>query len=329
MSRFLTFFVVIFLTLPFSTTARAEWVVERVTSSVWASPTGSNWERVRTGDSFSSTTWIRTGARAQVIFAKGAERIIYRPETIASLESRGRDTKVRPVRGSVLLSIDPKNRGRTVVKTPHLAAVVLGTVLEVSANKTESSVRVDKGRVRVEHGGQRAVLTQGQQGVVQAASKRSISIVPASVTSVVPGSSGVRLAPGSPARLSKEKIKSASDRIEATRTKNARKAVSNAGGNGNGNAGGNGNGNSSGNGNSNAGGNGNGNSGGNGNSNAGGNDNGNSGCNGNGNCNGHSGGNGNGNSGGNGNSNAGGNDNGNSGGNGNGSSGGNDDDDDD
>ena len=68
-----------------------------------------SWRDVQVGEKFSASTWIQTGERGQVIFARGSERIVYRPNTIATLESQGGGTRVGPIRGSVLLSMTKRS----------------------------------------------------------------------------------------------------------------------------------------------------------------------------------------------------------------------------
>ena len=225
MNRLFTFIAMFILSVQFATAALADWVVERVSSSVWSSPNGADWQDVEVGQSFAETTWIQTGTRGQVIFARGTDRIVYRPETIATLESQGNNTNVGTVRGSVLLSLDPNRGGRTIVDTPHLAAVVLGTVLEVSTDDATSSVRVDQGRVRVDHGGRSAVVEMGQEGVVQANATGTITIDAALVTTVVPNGAGFGLITGQP------------EALPADIVRNNAAALAGANGRGNGNAG--------------------------------------------------------------------------------------------
>ncbi len=159
--------------------------------------------------------------------------------------------------GSVLLSIDPASMRDTEVVTPHLAAVVIGTVLEVTTNGSGSEVRVDEGRVQVEGAGGQAIVTAGQQAAVAANGGQSIVVSLATETSL--GGPGHSLSGpfGQPRQLDVP----------------TGPANGNGGGNGNGNGNGGGNGNGNGGGNGN--GNGNGNGGGNGNGNGGGNGNGN------------------------------------------------------
>ena len=278
MTRLFTFIATLIFSLQLASTAvaidvKSGWVVERASTSVWKSLNGKDWEDLKTGDVLAASAWIQTGRRGQIILARGAERIVYRPETIAQLSNDKRTTTLRTSRGSVLLSIDPRRGGRTFIQTRHLAAVVLGTVLEVSTNEATSSLRVDKGRVQVRNGGQSVVLTKGQKVDVQS-DTTAMRVEAAIVTSVVPTETGLGLVVGAPVELA---ANNAADAEDTGSSANASGNSNGNSGNGNGNSG-NGNGNN-GNGNGNSG-NGNGNSG-NGNGNSG-NGNGNSG-NGNGN----------------------------------------------
>ncbi len=232
----------------------ANWIVERTTTDVTISEDGKSWRAVSNGTVVPNAHWIRTGPRARVLLSKGAERILYRANTLAAISvslPKGQKTRVTQRTGSILLAVKKRRTQHTSVVTPHLAAVVKGTVFEVSVSKSKSDVRVDRGLVEVSSGDETVDVPRGKKAAAGQIGS-GVSISEAEETSLTStGLVGLELA--------------------------AIKSNNNAGGigNGNSNAGGNGNGNAGGNGNSNAGGNGNGNAGGNGNGNAGGNGNGN------------------------------------------------------
>jgi len=246
------FLFLLFFAIFTGAASASEWVVERATKNVSVSFDGSSWQDVQTGDVIPNAYWVRTGPRARVLLSKGSERIMYREGTLAAInvsQPKGKKTKVTQKRGSILLAVKKRSTQHTSVVTPHLAAVVKGTVFEVAVGRKQTKVRVDRGLVAVSDGKQ-TVDVPGGQAAKAGPNLSGIDVSTATMTSIrVDGLVGLELA----------EIKS----------------NGNAGGNGNGNAGGNGNGNAGGNGNGNAGGNGNGNAGGNGNGNAGGNGNGN------------------------------------------------------
>ncbi len=208
--------VVFLFSIVFSGVANAsEWIVERATKDVSVSANGASWRTVKTGEAVPNAHWIRTGPRARVILAKGGERIMYHGNTLAAIsvsQPSGQKTKVTQRRGSVLLSVEKRRRQHTSVVTPHLAAVVKGTVFEVTVRSTGSDARVDRGRVEVSDGDRSVSVRAGQVAAVKRSST-GIEVARATETSLAArGKAGLELA----------EVKS----------------NDNAGGNGNGNAGG-------------------------------------------------------------------------------------------
>ncbi len=225
-------FLVLLFSILFSVAAQAsEWVVQRATKNVSVSANGTTWHGVKAGDAVPNAYWVRTGPRGRVILAKGSERIMYRANTIAAIsvsQPKGKKTKVTQTRGSILLSVKKRRAQHTSVVTPHLAAVVKGTVFEVSVEGNRSDVRVDKGLVEVSDGDRSVNVSPGQVARVNI-TRKGIDVAPTSETSLTAnGTVGLALA----------------------ELKSGGKAGRNAGGNGNSNAGGNGNSNAGGNGNS-------------------------------------------------------------------------------
>lgn len=238
----------------------ANWSVEGVDGEVTVSTDGRTWIRAVPGAPLTQATWIKTGQRARAIVARGSERIVYRANTLAALSASlpaGQTTQVSQKRGAVLLSVTA-GKGRQInVVTPHLAAVIKGTVLEVATDSSGSSVNVDKGLVEVQSGGQRTDVPAGRRA---SSSGSAITVEAAAVTSVVPGRPNALSL--TPAPVASSASNAAGARSEARSTTGNTSGRS-TGFSGHGNSGGNGNGNCGGSGN--AGGNGNGNAGGNGN----------------------------------------------------------------
>ncbi|MBW4709718.1 FecR domain-containing protein [Roseobacter sp. YSTF-M11] len=274
---------VFFLLLFFSGAVHASsgWTVDRLGGKVTFAPDGKTWAPIELGQEVPNASWIHTGRDGRVVLRRNSERILIRPGSLAAIATwrqNGLNTKVVQHKGSVLLDLETRNRRHAKVNTPHLAAVVKGTVFEVTVNRRASSVRVDRGQVNVQREGssQETSVTSGQKATVAPSVNTSVRV--------------------RAARPTKKTIDAVSKNLPAAASssvsnRSQRSAAAGNNGIGNGNSGGNGNGNSGGDGNGNGGGNGNGNGGGNGNGNSGGYGNGNSG--------GNSGGNGNGNSGGN------------------------------
>ena len=163
----------------------AEWIVERATRNVSVSADGTNWTKIAAGDAVPNAYWVRTGPLGRVIFAKGSERILFRPNTLAAISTSqptGQRTKVTQQRGSVLLAVQKKQSQHTSVVTPHIAAVVKGTVFEVTVRRGQTQVRVDDGRVEVANENGRTEIAPGEVAAASAGS--SIAVETANVTSL-------------------------------------------------------------------------------------------------------------------------------------------------
>ncbi|MBO0346076.1 FecR domain-containing protein [Roseibium sp. CAU 1637] len=334
----------------------ADWVLKRVTGTVYLVAPGIKALRAKTGMPLKRGYTLATRSNGRALLARGRETVMVSPNTTFALSAYRSDhqqTTLLQKSGALTVEVEKQRRPHFTVETPFFAAVVKGTKFTVSVRSKDARVSVDRGVVNVSDfaSGDRTDLTAGQFASTSPASTVGLSVGGTTVPTVSRGRprAPVFETPAVENVPTSDPVSDASNDAASSRSSNSPfggnsifnstnvygsgnsnsgAGNNSAGGNGNGNsgnsnAGGNGNGNS---GNSNAGGNGNGNS---GNSNAGGNGNGNSGNsnaggNGNGNSgNSNAGGNGNGNSG---NSNAGGNGNGNSGnsnagGNGNGNSG--------
>ena len=164
----------------------SEWVVERATKNVSVSADGTAWRDVTAGDAIPNAVWVRTGPRSRVILATGSERIMYRENTLAAIsvsQPTGKKTKVTQKRGSILLSVKKRRTQHTSVVTPHLAAVVKGTVFEVTVGRTQSRVHVDQGPVEVSDGGRSVDVPKGQAARVGTTSS-AIEVTEATETSV-------------------------------------------------------------------------------------------------------------------------------------------------
>lgn len=176
------------ITLLFVTTGNAQsWTVERISAPVRATEDGTNWYQLQLGDTLPASAWIQTGPRGRLILSRESERVVFRPDTLASVamsQPSGQIMRVTQRTGSVLLSIDPASGHETEVVTPHLAAVILGTVFEVTVAGAGSALRVDEGSVSVNSGEDRAVIGAGQQANVSASGPGAITVTPADVTSL-------------------------------------------------------------------------------------------------------------------------------------------------
>ncbi|MBS8259037.1 hypothetical protein DYI23_02295 [Roseibium polysiphoniae] len=311
----------------------ADWVIKRVSGTVYLVAPGVKAFRAKTGMPLQKGFTVATRKGARALIARGAETILVGPNTTFALSryrSKGGKTTLLQKSGDLQIDVVKRSRPHFSVETPFLAAVVKGTRFSIKVGKKTARVSVERGLVGVNDfaSGDRVNLGPGQRASTEPEKKVGLTVggkvlptvkkgAKAAPTFVTPAVTNVPTTTSEATSSSTSSSSGSTSDTETDSAGNGNSGNSNASGNSNGNsgnsnAGGNGNGNS---GNSNAGGNSNGN-GNSGNSNAGGNGNGNSGnsnAGGNSNSNGNSGnsnagGNGNGNSG---NSNAGGNSNGN------------------
>ena len=112
---------------------------------------------------------IATGPRGRLQLVRGAESIAFKPNTLASITTRGsnqsRKTDVVQQVGEISLEIEKRQRPHTTVQTPFLAAVVKGTRFSVKVGKTGAAVSVNRGLVQVTsfRSGERSDLGAGQR----------------------------------------------------------------------------------------------------------------------------------------------------------------------
>lgn len=164
----------------------AEWLVERVSGTVAVSSDGGTWRAVRSGQAIPNAHWIRTGPKARVLLSKGNERIMFRENTTAAIsvsQPSGQKTKISQRHGSILVSAQKRRKQHLSVVTPHLAAVVKGTVFEVTVSRNQSAVRVDEGRVRVSDGNNATDVPAGKLAR-KGAKAPKVTVEAATVTSL-------------------------------------------------------------------------------------------------------------------------------------------------
>ncbi len=164
--------------------ASSGWTVDRAGGDVFFAPDGKTWSEVATGQEIPNASWIQTGRRGRVILRRNEERILIHPGSltaIATWQNEGSNTKVVHRKGSVVLDLEVRDRRHAEVETPHMAAVVKGTVFEVSVNRKGSSVRVDRGQVNVRNSGssRETSITPGQMAMVSASGEAAVTVVAA------------------------------------------------------------------------------------------------------------------------------------------------------
>ena len=151
-SRFiaLAFFAAL---LPFSAQADdASWQIEKMSGDVRVLSEDAQPVSLGAGRALSEGSVIETGADGRVILSRGDESIVVSPNTSLSLapeSNRGMMTTILQRMGTILLSVDKKDRQHFEVETPYLAAVVKGTKFTVTVDGKGSAVHVVEGAVEV------------------------------------------------------------------------------------------------------------------------------------------------------------------------------------
>ena len=157
-----------------------DWVVAKATSQVTYSLDTETWTPLKSGEVVPNAAWISTGSRGRVQLVRGVESIAFQPNTRAAIVTKGffifRKTVVTQQKGTLDLEIEKRILPHTTVQTPHLAAVVKGTIFHVAVGRTTASVSVDRGLVQVTSfaSRQRANVGAGQRASVNV--RRGMSV---------------------------------------------------------------------------------------------------------------------------------------------------------
>ena len=157
-----------------------DWVVAKATSQVTYSLDTETWTPLKSGEVVPNAAWIATGSRGRVQLVRGVETIAFQPNTRAAIVTKGffifRKTVVTQQKGTLDLEIEKRILPHTTVQTPHLAAVVKGTIFHVAVGRTTASVSVDRGLVQVTSfaSRQRANVGAGQRASVNV--RRGMSV---------------------------------------------------------------------------------------------------------------------------------------------------------
>ncbi len=237
-------FAVTFISGSVSATNEA-WTAARATDQVRYTLDNESWIALRKGMSVPNKAWISTGPRGRLQLVRGTESITFKPNTLASITTRGsnqsRKTEVVQQVGEISLEIEKRQRPHTTVQTPFLAAVVKGTRFSVKVGKTGAAVSVNRGLVQVTSfpSGERSDLGAGQRANVDRSgmSVAGVSQKPA-ITRVARSAAPVRALKDAPTQDSNAATGKRADKA----SDKGGKTASNDDGNGSGNGGGNGNG---------------------------------------------------------------------------------------
>ena len=145
----------------------AEWVITRLSGTVYLVAPGIKAHRARKGMALHKGHTIATRRGARAVLQRGKDSIVVGPNTEFALSQyRSNDSKTTLLQRKGTIDVDVETRGMPFfrVETPYLAAVVKGTRFSVSVHGKESQVTVQRGVVGVQDlaSGQRSDLRSGQ-----------------------------------------------------------------------------------------------------------------------------------------------------------------------
>lgn len=115
---------------------------------------------------------VSTGANGRASLARGREFIVVSPRTRLTIpavaQQQGGMTQIIQHSGSARFSIERRSTPHFGVRTPHLAALVRGTVFTVTVDERGCRVAVSEGRVEVSThiGGARELVDPGMRATV-------------------------------------------------------------------------------------------------------------------------------------------------------------------
>ncbi|NKX67292.1 FecR domain-containing protein [Labrenzia sp. 5N] len=145
----------------------AEWVITRISGTVYLLAPGIQAHRARKGMALHKGHTIATRKGARAVLQRGNDSITVGPNTEFALSQyRSNDSQTTLLQRKGTIDVDVETRGRPFfrVETPYLAAVVKGTRFSVTVTGNESQVSVQRGVVGVQDlaSGQQSDLRAGQ-----------------------------------------------------------------------------------------------------------------------------------------------------------------------
>lgn len=165
-----------------------DWVAVKLRGQV-LQLVGGDWAKLQRGDVVPDDRVIRTLGNGRVDLQRDAEVISLGGNTQIQVKDKTgkRFTTVQQHFGTVEIEAEVRNVQHFAVQTPFLAAVVKGTHFIVKSGKTESSVKVTRGRVEVSDNasGARVLVPAGQQATVSATGEIAVTGRGAGSTQVV------------------------------------------------------------------------------------------------------------------------------------------------
>lgn len=148
-----------------------DWTAQKLRGTVLELVDGA-WQKIERGAVVPETHVVRTLGDARVMFARGSETVELGPDTQVAFYLRESDrfTTVQQYFGEVTVEADIENVKHFAVQTPHLAAVVKGTIFTVRSDEKGASVEVKRGAVAVasKQDGSSVTVRAGQQASTSA-----------------------------------------------------------------------------------------------------------------------------------------------------------------
>lgn len=168
-----------------------DWIAEKLRGRVLKMVDG-DWRVLARGDAVPDSHAIRTVGNSRVLLVRGTETVELGPNTrIEIIDRDGRQfTTVRQAFGEVKIEADVRQVEHFSVETPHLAAVVKGTVFVVRSGRSGAEVVVERGHVAVDSAQTHAhvVLAAGQSAEIEDGG--ALSVTGSGALPVVTGSDG-------------------------------------------------------------------------------------------------------------------------------------------
>lgn len=145
----------------------AEWVITRISGTVYLVAPGIQAHRASKGMTLHKGHTIATRKGARAVLQRGNDSITVGPNTEFALSQyRSNDSQTTLLQRKGTIEVDVETRGRPFfrVETPYLAAIVKGTRFSVTVTGNESRVSVQRGVVGVQDlaSGQQSDLRAGQ-----------------------------------------------------------------------------------------------------------------------------------------------------------------------
>jgi hypothetical protein len=127
-----------------------DWTAQKLRGTVLELVNGA-WQKIERGAVVPESHVVRTMGNARVVFVRGSETVELGPDTQVAFYQRDSDrfTTVQQYFGEVTVEADVEKVKHFAVQTPHLAAVVKGTVFVVRSDDKGASVEVKRGAVAV------------------------------------------------------------------------------------------------------------------------------------------------------------------------------------